>query len=233
MVARYDAVAEFYADGWADQIQDPATSALLDLVCDVRGASVVDIACGHGRVSRALARRGAQVLGIDLSAALIDRAKAIESDEPLGIEYRVGDATSPAALDGCTFDAACCSMALSDIDDLDGVVATVARILERGAPFVVSLLHPCFAGGDEVSGSWPTTKTYYDEEWWSADGNASTLRKRVGANHRMLSTYLNAFVRFGFAVDECREPPPPEDWTSRNPLAATRPVFLVARFLKR
>ena len=39
---------------------------------------------GHGRFARALARRGAEVVGIDISAALIAKARAAENAAPLG-----------------------------------------------------------------------------------------------------------------------------------------------------
>ena len=95
-----------------------------------------------------------------------------------------------------------------------------------------SLLHPCFPGGEQVSASWSSSKRYYDQGWWSADGESSTLRQQVGANHRMLSTYLNSLARHGFALDELREPLPPQEWTRDKPKAAARPVFLVGRFRK-
>lgn len=73
--ARYDAVAEFYIQGF-DSIDDPASRALLDLLGPVTGLRVLDVARGHGRITRELARRGASVLGVDLSGALITRALA-------------------------------------------------------------------------------------------------------------------------------------------------------------
>ncbi|MEV0380324.1 class I SAM-dependent methyltransferase [Nonomuraea sp. NPDC050643] len=45
---------------------------------------MLEIACGHGRISRALAGRGADVVGADLSAALIAKARAAE---PRTIRY--------------------------------------------------------------------------------------------------------------------------------------------------
>jgi 2-polyprenyl-3-methyl-5-hydroxy-6-metoxy-1,4-benzoquinol methylase len=58
--ARYDAVADFYIDGF-DSAGDPASLALLDMLGPVTGLRVLDVACGHGRITRELARRGANV----------------------------------------------------------------------------------------------------------------------------------------------------------------------------
>jgi 2-polyprenyl-3-methyl-5-hydroxy-6-metoxy-1,4-benzoquinol methylase len=52
------------------------------------GLRVLDLACGQGRLSRELARRGARVVGLDISNELLDKARAVEKDEPLGISYR-------------------------------------------------------------------------------------------------------------------------------------------------
>jgi 2-polyprenyl-3-methyl-5-hydroxy-6-metoxy-1,4-benzoquinol methylase len=65
--ARYDAVADFYEVGFPDTYDDSATDGLLDVTGPVAGLDVLDLACGHGRISRELARRGGRVLGIDIS----------------------------------------------------------------------------------------------------------------------------------------------------------------------
>src|SRR4051812_20436364 len=119
MVARYDAMAEFYDGFVGDDVTDPATAALLDLAGDVAGLRVLDLACGQGRISRALARAGATVTGLDVSAALLEAARAAEETDPLGLEYRLGDAASADVLAGERFDAVVCNHALADIDDLD------------------------------------------------------------------------------------------------------------------
>ncbi len=71
-IARYDEVAEFYQTGWPDTYVDPVSVALFDLLGSVRGARVLELARGHGRITRELARRGAEVVGLDLSGALLD-----------------------------------------------------------------------------------------------------------------------------------------------------------------
>jgi SAM-dependent methyltransferase len=129
-------------------------------------------------------------------------------------------------------DAVVSSFGLSDIDDLDGALATVGRVLAPGGRFVFSLLHPCFAGGREVSGSWPSTGSYYDEGWWAADGALSSLRRQVGANHRTLSTYVNVLRSHGLGIDKIAEPHPASEWSAQRPDAARLPVFLVARAVR-
>jgi 2-polyprenyl-3-methyl-5-hydroxy-6-metoxy-1,4-benzoquinol methylase len=230
--ARYNAVADFYAAGWTDVYDDPATASLLHHIGDVSGMRVLDVACGHGRISRELARRGAHVVGIDISDAMLAKAAQIEEQEPLGIDYVLADiSASPGtwAAHG-RFELAVCSFGLSDIDDLDAALASIAALLHAEARFVFSILHPCFPGDSEVSGSWPSGASYGTEGWWAADGSASSLRAQVGATHRMLATYVNALARGGFSVQTLDEPPPPQDWTTAHPDAARYPVFLVASY---
>ncbi|SDH02943.1 class I SAM-dependent methyltransferase [Nonomuraea jiangxiensis] len=231
-VARYDDIADFYAAGWTDAIEDPASASLLDLLGPVAGRRVLEIACGHGRIARELARRGADVVGADISAALLGKAEAAEREIPLGIRYVHADVSLPDSRDGSRFDAVVCSFGLSDIDDLDGAVAGAAGALRAGGVFVCSILHPCFPGGREVSGSWPGDGRYHAEGWWRADGELSTLRRQVGANHRTLSTYVNTLRRHGLWVDGLAEPEPAREWADRRPDAARFPVFLVMRCVK-
>jgi len=66
----------------------------------------------------------------------------------------------------------------------------------------------------------------------SADAALSPLRHQVGANHRMVSTYLNAFRRHGLWLDELAEPAPEPQWTEKRPGASRVPVYLAGRCLK-
>src|SRR5262245_16917186 len=123
--ARYDAVADFYVSGF-DSIDDPVSRAVLDLLGPVAGRRVLDAACGHGRITRELARRGADVVGIDISGKLIGRAREAELAERLGICYVHADVAAPGALGGREFDLVSCNFGLSDIDDLEGAVEAVS-----------------------------------------------------------------------------------------------------------
>ena len=263
-VARYDAVVEFYSDNFS--AVDGVLTTLLDLVGPVEGRAVLDLACGHGRATRELARRGADATGVDLSVGLLAKAapdlfagssgeaavdlasgraggavpdhlagasadfSAGPSGEAVsGLHYLHGDAASQDWLGSRRFDAVVCSFALSDIDDLDGALRTVRTALKPGGVFAFSILHPCFAGAGDVDGAWAADARYYEEGWWQARAARSGLRRQVGANHRMLSTYVNALVRHGLAIEEMLEPEPDPRWAAERVEASRYPVYLVMR----
>lgn len=223
--ARYEKCADWYVS-WTRRLgsgRGPSGSgpgAAFGLFPDdLSGQRVLDLACGYGSASRNLARRGAKVVGLDVSAKLLEHARADETAEPLGIHYIDGDATQLRWWDGQPFNGVLCSMALMDIDDLDGVLRTVAQVLAPRGWFVFSIFHPCYPGGPIGSAdglpSWPPEHGYATEGWWTTNGEGA--RGHVGANHRMLSTYLNAVLRTGLVFEEFAEPPYPV------------PRFLIAR----
>jgi SAM-dependent methyltransferase len=230
--ARYDLIGDFYLDAVGMEAGDPVAAAVLDLLGDVRAMRILDLACGPGRIARGLARRGARVVGVDISEVLLDRARAFEATEPLGIEYRIEDATAATALVGQTFDAVACNHGLADIDDLDGALGTVARVLRPGGRFAFSLLHPCFPGWDEEApSSWPRAGGYHTEGWWLATNPG--IRGKVGSSHRMLSTYLNSLIRHRLTIEHVAEPEATPPLRARQqeaqPGAGPPPLYLAVR----
>lgn len=232
--ARYDRIADFYEAFAPDVYDEPPISTLLSMLGDVSGLRLLDLACGHGRLARELARRGAEVVGVDVSAALLEKAVAREQAHPLGVTYLHADAASPGALDGEVFDGVACNFGLSDIDELDGAMATVARVLRPGGFFAFSILHPCFPGwaARGASSSWAPGSGYFTEGWWLSNGPPGGVRTKVGANHRMLSTYLNSLAYNRLLIEKVAEPEPPPDWTGAVPHADPVPIYLVMRCRK-
>ncbi|MBF6614094.1 MAG: class I SAM-dependent methyltransferase [Chloroflexi bacterium] len=232
--ARYDEFADFYEAFAPDLYDDPVSGALLSLVGDLSGLQLLDLACGHGRMARELARRGAHVVGVDISAALLDKARGCEQVDPMGIVYLHADVTSPDTLKGEIFDGAVCSFGLSDIDDLNGAIATVARVLRPSGSFTFSILHPCFSGWEAkgASPSWPPGQGYFAEGWWRSSGPAGGVRTKVGANHRMISTYLNTLAHYGLMIEEVAEPKPPQEWLDVAPSMGPVPIYLIVRCRK-
>src|SRR5579875_2441769 len=117
---------------------------LLELVGEVEGERVCDLACGQGWFARELARRGARVTGIDVSGRLLEIARRHEQEEPLGIDYRQEDARLAASLAAGSFDGVVCVLALMDMPEIEPVSRTMRRLLKPGGWLVVALTHPCF-----------------------------------------------------------------------------------------
>jgi toxoflavin synthase len=96
MPTNYDEIAEEYKRSkqvaWRYYIEQ---YSLCEVAGEVSGLSVLDLACGEGHYTRMFKKMGAsRVVGLDLSAKMIELATAAEETEPLGIEYLVGDARS-------------------------------------------------------------------------------------------------------------------------------------------
>jgi SAM-dependent methyltransferase len=228
---RYDEFADSYVRAVGDDVSDSVAADLLEQIGEVRRARVLDLACGHGRMSRELARRGATVVSVDISTKLLDKARVVEDAEPLGIEYARVDVASPDALADEIFEGVVCHFGLSDIDELEGALATVSRVLEPGGWFVFSIVHPCFPGfGPDAPSSWPPGRGYYAEGWWLADNPG--FRGQVGANHRTLGTYLNELRRHGLSVEHVSEPEGDKDWLEAKHADEAVPLFLVVRCAK-
>ncbi|WP_092703131.1 class I SAM-dependent methyltransferase [Halovenus aranensis] len=91
-------VAEAYDDKRFSQggrlINDREKEAVLDAVAPVEDKKMLEIACGTGRFTAMLAERGADIVGLDISAAMLqqgrERAQAAGVDDQL--EYLRGDA---------------------------------------------------------------------------------------------------------------------------------------------
>ena len=94
----YDAVADDYVAHVFDELKDkPFDRQLLDQIAARAGGGVIcDLGCGPGQVARHLHDRGANVIGIDLSPAMIDRARALTP----GVRFETGDMRALNVADG-------------------------------------------------------------------------------------------------------------------------------------
>ncbi|MFF4185235.1 class I SAM-dependent methyltransferase [Streptomyces sp. NPDC001691] len=92
-VQQYDEIGEAYEGFKALPLEQYAVvPSFLGMVGDVRGKSILDLACGTGFYSREFKRRGAaEVLGVDISGEMVHVAQQVEQSSPLGVRYEVGD----------------------------------------------------------------------------------------------------------------------------------------------
>jgi SAM-dependent methyltransferase len=95
------------------------------------GEKILDLATGTGWTSRVVARRGAEVIGVDLGPDLVAAASKRAQEEKLDIVYRVGDAESLPFADG-EFDAVVSTCGVMFATRPDAAAAELARICRRG-----------------------------------------------------------------------------------------------------
>lgn len=82
-------------------------------------ARVLDVGCGEGLITRALATRGAEALGVDPTAPLIEHARAAEHHEPTGAGYRLDDGATLTTVESASIDWVTAGLSLNNIADLD------------------------------------------------------------------------------------------------------------------
>ena len=87
--AEYDAIAEAYQNSKRLPFREYVERyTLFDMLGDVRGKEVLDLACGEGFYTRLIKQAGAaEVTGVDISAAMIQLAEEEEQRHPLGCRY--------------------------------------------------------------------------------------------------------------------------------------------------
>jgi ubiquinone/menaquinone biosynthesis C-methylase UbiE len=139
MVTQYDAIADHYRRAKHSPLREYIEAyTFLELIGDVRGKAVLDLACGEGYYTRRLNRLGAgPVVGVDISSAMIDLAAAEERTRPLGIRYVCADVAEMPALG--QFDLVVAAYLLHyarDADELLRMAHNIARHLAPGGRFV-------------------------------------------------------------------------------------------------
>jgi 2-polyprenyl-6-hydroxyphenyl methylase/3-demethylubiquinone-9 3-methyltransferase len=105
----------------------------IDKHVPLKGRRVLDIGCGGGILSDSMARRGAQVLGIDLAEKALKVAKlhALEAATP-NVEYREVAAEALAAEVPQSFDVVTCMEMLEHVPDPSSVVAACSSLVKPG-----------------------------------------------------------------------------------------------------
>lgn len=179
-------------DGWATTydgedngcfpMRDDVLTPMLDRLTPGRA---LDAACGTGAVAQQLVARGHDVVGIDISAAMLSRARNAVPEA----RFIAGDLTDLPLPDG-DVDHVVCSLALAHVGDLGAFFAEAARVMRPGGHLLLLDTRGHFTG----STRYPLVKE-------APDGRVGYI---AGYSHG-LGDYLRAALPYGYVVRACEE----------------------------
>lgn len=105
------------------------------------GARLLDVGCGGGLLSEALAKEGAQVTAIDLAPELVKVARLHGLESGVGIDYRVQSVEALADEAPASFDAITCMEMLEHVPDPASIIMACQRLLKPGGQLFLSTLN--------------------------------------------------------------------------------------------
>jgi 2-polyprenyl-3-methyl-5-hydroxy-6-metoxy-1,4-benzoquinol methylase len=189
----YDDLADEYARAYAEPRpagfnynRDLAIPSLLQAAGSVAGLTVLDAGCGEGIVSRSLVG-AARVVGIDISARLIDYAR--ERDTTGAITYEVHDLSRPLPQYRGAFDMVISNLVLNDVPDYEGFIATVGDVLKPRGRAVLNINNPYSAVLRQK------VESYFDSETAVHYGFGP-----VFYYHHTMEEYMAAFSQAGLLL---------------------------------
>ncbi|HEU5376526.1 MAG TPA: bifunctional 2-polyprenyl-6-hydroxyphenol methylase/3-demethylubiquinol 3-O-methyltransferase UbiG [Ktedonobacteraceae bacterium] len=108
----------------------------------LRQLSILEVGCGGGLICEELARRGAQMSGVDPSQTALQTAREHASQSSLAehITYKLGYAEALPYADS-SFAAVVCLDVLEHVKDLHATIAEIARVLTPGGTFVFDTIN--------------------------------------------------------------------------------------------
>ncbi|MHA3963485.1 MAG: class I SAM-dependent methyltransferase [Candidatus Thorarchaeota archaeon SMTZ1-45] len=115
---------------------------IFDILGNINGLIVLDLACGQGYLSRILARKGARVVGIDISEKMLEIAQNSEKAEPLGVKYIRCNSGDMSEIADESIDCIVSTFGFHDIKEIGATIEECSRVLKSGGKLVFAIPHP-------------------------------------------------------------------------------------------
>jgi SAM-dependent methyltransferase len=131
--AGWQRAADHYGDAFGALTKQTAPD-LLDAVHATRGARLLDVATGPGFIAQAAADRGADVVGLDFSSAMVTEARRRHP----ALSFREGDAQA-LPFDDASFDAVVMNFGMLHLARPDAAIAEARRVLRPGGRYAFTV----------------------------------------------------------------------------------------------
>lgn len=209
-----------------------------ELLGDVAGLRAIVLGCGGGQDCIVLAKRGAQVIGIDLSDRQIEYGRRLAEREGVEVTLLQGNVEHLKGIEDESQDLALSLHALNYVERVDRAFAEAYRVLRPASPFVFSVHHPFDACLEEAP-PYGVVKGYWEREQdWQWDFPEAGLSARLRSWYRPVSEWCALLADAGFRIDRLLEPPPvdgeatPWDGSYRLEKLRLVPATLIIRAVK-
>jgi 2-polyprenyl-6-hydroxyphenyl methylase/3-demethylubiquinone-9 3-methyltransferase len=144
-IAKFTALAQSWWDpqGASKPLHElnPLRLAYIERAVVLAGKQTLDVGCGGGILSEAMARAGATVLGIDLSRGVLDVAELHALESAIRVDYRAIGAEDLAQERPAAFDLVTCMEMLEHVPDPAATVNALAALVKPGGHVIVSTLN--------------------------------------------------------------------------------------------
>jgi SAM-dependent methyltransferase len=167
---------------------------------DMTGLAAVELGCGTGYVSAWMARRGARVTGLDVSAAQLATARRLMAAHGLDIDFREGDAEA-TGLPDAAFDFAISEYGAAIWCDPEVWLPEAHRLLRPGGVLVFLGNHPLTLVATPENGA-PCERVLHRpyRDLTGADWTGVEIDPGGIEFNRTISGWIALFDRVGFEV---------------------------------
>lgn len=144
-IAKFEALAQRWWDPKGEfrplHELNPLRLAFIEEQVALGGMTVLDVGCGGGILSEAMARRGARVVGIDLARAALEVAHLHALEAQLAVDYRLTSAEELAHSAPASFDVVTCMEMLEHVPEPEAVMNALGRLVRDGGHVFVSTIN--------------------------------------------------------------------------------------------
>lgn len=230
--AGWDAVSDSYQSETRLSLEDVHYAPFspgereLGLLGDVRGESVLELACGSAQNSIALAKWGARVTGLDISSRQLNRAKELVAGEGVDVDLVRGDMERLWMFRDGSFDIVLSSFGWEFVPDLPACLEECGRVLRRGGLLVVATVHPLSAFEWDEDEKAVIVTDYFNlpVETWGEDDDDQ--KPRAVTIFHTIEEMFELLTGAGFSVERLLEPCPyPEEQEARGDAPYSGPYW--------